>query len=205
MELKFLMRQAAITVLGFAALLPVTAVAQEIRSEVSVQGTGFFTKNSKGNGIRERATETGGVLFDYRYNLNSWLAAEVTYGHGRNTQIYSGTTPARVQANLNQFTGAAVMKLPAFARLQPYVLAGGGSLVLSPTRNAGGTFAGATRQARGAFLYGVGADYALTNHFSLRAEYRALVYKAPSFHLSSLNTNAWTHLAEPSVGLVFRF
>jgi hypothetical protein len=113
MELKFLMRQAAITVLGFAALLPVTAVAQEIRSEVSAQGTGFLTKNSKGNGIRERATETGGVLFAYRYNLNPWLAAEVNYGHGRNTQIYSGTTPARVQANLNQFTGAAVVKLPA--------------------------------------------------------------------------------------------
>jgi opacity protein-like surface antigen len=182
-----------------------TAVAQELRSEIAVQGTGFFTKNSKGHGIRERATESGGVLFEYRYNLNSWLAADVSYAHGLNTQIYSGSTQARVQANLNQFTGAAVVKLPPLTRLQPYVLAGGSGLVFSPTRNAGGTLTGTTRQTRGAFLYGVGADYVLSDHISFRIEYRGLVYKAPSFNLSRLNTNAWTRLAEPSAGLAFRF
>jgi outer membrane immunogenic protein len=205
MHLRNSIRRAGITVLGLAALLPMTAVTQELRSEIAVQGTGFFTKNSKGHGIRERATESGGVLFDYRYNLNYWLAADVSYAHGRNTQIYSGSTQARVQANLNQFTGAAVVKLPPLTRLQPYVLAGGGGLVFSPTRNAGGTLTGTTRQTRGAFLYGVGADYALTDHISFRIEYRGLVYKAPTFHLSRLNTSAWTRLAQPSVGIVFRF
>jgi hypothetical protein len=36
--------------------------AQEVRSEVSVQGTGFFTKDSNNNGIRNQATNSGGFL-----------------------------------------------------------------------------------------------------------------------------------------------
>jgi opacity protein-like surface antigen len=75
------------------------------------------------------------------------------------------------------------VKLPGFARLQPYALAGGGALVFDPTGNAGGNFAGATTETRGAFVYGAGADYAFTRHISLRAEYRGYVYKAPDLVL----------------------
>jgi hypothetical protein len=39
----------------------------------------------------------------------------------------------------------------------------------------------------------------------LRAEYRGLVYKAPSFNLAGLNTDSWTQIAQPSAGIVFRF
>ena len=204
MELKRLIKRAGIVV-GFAALLSVTAIAQEVRSEISVQGTGFFTKDTDGNGIREHATDTGGFLVGYRYNINRWLAAEANYGYDRNTQTYFGGGAARVESNIHQITGSAVVKLPSFARLQPYALAGGGGLIFDPTGNTGGTFAGTTWEARGAFVYGAGADYAFTKHLSLRAEYRGYVYKAPDFNLASLNTDTWTHTAVPSAGLVFRF
>jgi hypothetical protein len=65
-----------------------TAIAQETRSEISVQGTGFFTKDSEGNGVQDHVTNTGGFLIGYRYNINRWLAAEANYGYDRNTQIY---------------------------------------------------------------------------------------------------------------------
>jgi hypothetical protein len=39
---------AAVGVLAFSS---VNAVAQEIRSEISLQGTGFFTKDADGNGF----------------------------------------------------------------------------------------------------------------------------------------------------------
>jgi hypothetical protein len=39
-------KRAGITVMGFVLLISITVVAQEVRSEVSVQGTGFFTKDS---------------------------------------------------------------------------------------------------------------------------------------------------------------
>jgi outer membrane immunogenic protein len=205
MELKYSTKLALVGIAAFLALVPITAVAQEIRSEISIQGTGFFTKDTQGNGVLDRATETGGFLIGYRYNFDRWLAAEANYGYDRNTQMYFGNTLARVQSNIHQFTGSAVVKLPGFARIQPYALAGGGALVFDPTGNASGSLSGATWQAKGAFVYGAGADYILTRHISLRAEYRGYVYKAPSFGLASLNTDSWTNIAQPSAGIVFRF
>jgi outer membrane immunogenic protein len=202
---KYSVTPAALAIVACIALLSMRAVAQEVRSEVSVQGTGFVTKDASGNGIRDKATETGGLQIGYRYNITRWLAAEANYGYDRNTQSYIGSTSARVQSNIHQITGSAVVKLPGFARMQPYALAGGGGLIFDPTNNAGGTSAGATSQTRGAFLYGGGADYAFTRHLSLRAEYRGFVYKAPSFNLARLKTDTWTHTAQPSVGIVFRF
>lgn len=87
--------------------------------------------------------------------------------------------------------------------MSPYVLAEGGALVFNPTRNT--LVAGVDSQARGAFIYGAGGDFLLSKHFSLRAEYRGFVYKAPDFGLAALNTDAVTHTAQPSAGIVFRF
>ena len=151
MELKYSIRQTTMLV-GIMALVSITAVAQENRSEISVQGTGFFTKDAAGNGVSERANDTGGFLLGYRYNFNRWLAAEANYGYDRNTQFYFGGTPARVQSDIHQITGSAVVKLPSFARLQPYALAGAGALVFDPTGNFGGTFAGATSETKAAFV-----------------------------------------------------
>jgi outer membrane immunogenic protein len=204
MGLKYSIKLGVVAV-GALALISTTAVAQENRSEISAQGTGFFTNDTRGNGVQDHATDTGGFLIGYRYNFNRWLAAEANYGYDRNTQVYFGSTPARVQSDIHQVTGAAVVKLPGFVRIQPYALAGGGVLVFNPTGSASASFAGASEQTRGTFLYGVGADYVLAKHWSIRAEYRGLVYKAPSFSLAGLNTDSWTHTAQPSAGIVFRF
>ncbi|HVN20085.1 MAG TPA: outer membrane beta-barrel protein [Dongiaceae bacterium] len=179
--------------------------AQDTRSEVSVQGAGFFTKSSDGKGIYDSPTQTGGILIGYRYKLYRWLSVEGNYGYARNTQEYSGATWAQVQANVHQVTGAGVMSLPSFANLRPFALGGGGALVFDPTGNPGGTYAGASRQARGALLYGGGADYPLTSRLAIRAEYRGFVYKTPTFNLAHLNTNSWTHTAQPSAGIVIKF
>jgi len=205
MQFRNFIKLAVATAAGAIALQSLSAVAQETRSEISLQGTGFFTKDSTGNGIRDRVTETGGFLVGYRYNINRWLAAEANYGYDRNTQIYFGSGLGRVQSNVHQATGEAVVKLPGFLHLQPYALAGGGALMFDPTGNAGASFGGATWQAKGAFVYGAGGDYALTRRISLRAEYRGYVYKTPDFNIAGLNTDAWTHTAQPSAGIVFHF
>jgi len=77
--------------------------------------------------------------------------------------------------------------------------------VFDPTGNAGGSFPGATTETKGAFLYGGGVDYDLMKRLALRVEYRGLVYKAPSFNVAGLDADKFTHLAQPSAGLVFRF
>ena len=201
------MKRNFLAILAFVFLSAISAISQEARSEVSVQATGFFTKDSDGQGISQKTTQSGGVLAGYRYRINRWFSAEGDYGYNRNTQQYFTTSGAsRIQANVHSVTGDLVVNLPfRFHRLLPYVLGGGGALIFKPTNNLGGFVLGADTHAKGAFVYGGGADYVITRRVSLRAEYRGFVYKAPDFGLSSLNTDKWTHTALPSAGLVVRF
>lgn len=201
------MRKAVMLIASVAIMLGI-AVAQESRSEVSLQGTGLFTKDTTGQGTTQRATETGGFLVGYRYHFNRWLAGEGVYGYGRNTQeFFAPAGLSRIQANVHQATGGLVFSLPAPPRfrIHPYVLAEGGALVFDPTGSSFGSVAGAQKQTVGVFAYGGGADFPIVNHVSLRAEYRGLVYSAPDFGLSELNTNKITHAVQPSAGIVFRF
>jgi len=168
------MRWLAFAAFAFILVFTITAVAQEVRSEVSVQGTGFFTKDTSGQGISRTTTKTGGLVVGYRYHFNHWLSAEANYGFARDTQKYffSGGQ-SRVQSDVHASTADVVVNLPfSISRFSPYVLGGGGSLVFRPTGNAGGSLPGADTQAKGAFLYGGGVNYLLSRHLSLRAEYR---------------------------------
>ncbi len=194
---------------GLISLLSMGAMAQEVRSEISVQGTGIFTQESNGRGIRETATETGGMLAGYRYHINRWLSAEAVYGWNRNTQEFtSAAASGQVEANVHQATGGFVVSVPVPRKFKvhPYVLAEGGALVFRPTF-ASGTIPGVSQQAVGTFVYGGGFDYPIPTlrKVAVRFEYRGLVYKTPDFGLASLTTDTWTHTAQPSAGLVYRF
>jgi len=167
---------------------------------------GFFTKDSQGNGISQHSTDSGGFLINYRLHFYRWLAAEASYGYARNTQqnlLAAG--PFDVQENVHQAMGALVASVPRIFKLHPYVLSGTGALVFDPTGNAAVSAPGAERQAKAAFLYGGGADYDIRKHVSLRIEYRGFVYKRPDFGLAAMNSDATTHTAQPSAGVVFRF
>ena len=172
--------------IGSLMILPAAAQAQEEwRHEVGVQGTGFFTKDSSGNGISQRATDSGGFLIDYRYHFNLWLAAEGSYGYTRNSQQnFTFTGDFNVQSNIHQLTGAFLVTPPiSIARVRPFLLAGTGALIFDPTDNPGGFVARAESQTKAAFVYGGGTD----------------------FGLDTLNSDAAAHTAVPSVGIVFRF
>jgi outer membrane autotransporter protein len=202
------MRRAGIFLGSIILLLTLAATAQENRSEISLQGTGFFTQGTSGNGSAYSATQTGGFLGTYRYHLNHWISAEGAYGYEANSQKYLLSSSAfRIQAGIHQMTGSLVFNLPsrASSRLSPYFLAGGGALLFEPTGNQFNTLSAAQSQAKGVFVYGVGVNYAIRKRISLRAEYRGLVYGTPDFGFGALNTNSVTHTAVPSLGLTFRF
>ncbi len=203
-------KKAVLAVLSLLLLASSAAFAQEgpawEHGEISVQGTGFFTKDSQGAGISQHATDTGGFLVGYRHHFDRWLAAEANYGYDRNTQqnVTAGG-PFNVQTNVHQATADLVVTLPGSYRVNPYVLAGGGALVFDPTGNPGQSVTGALRQAEAAFVYGGGVDFAVAKHVALRAEYRGFVYNRPDFQLAALNSNVTAHTAQPSAGIVFRF
>jgi outer membrane immunogenic protein len=204
------MRRQIVVTAAFVAVflfLTSTAIAQEQRHEVSVQGTGSFTKNSEGNGVSQHTTDSGGLLANYRFHITPWLAAEANYGYNRNThQNFTLSGPFAVNANTHQTTGALVFSVPSSpAGIEPYVLAGGGAMVFDPRSGVIGTIGGTEQETKAAFLYGGGANIRLLQHVSLRLEYRGLVYKRPDFGLSSLNSGATAHTALPTLGIAFRF
>jgi hypothetical protein len=67
-----------ITLGALLTAAPVIMAQEEVPQEVSVQGTGFFTKDSAGNRISQHATDSGGFLVGYRFHFNRWLAAQPT-------------------------------------------------------------------------------------------------------------------------------
>jgi len=200
------MKRCGFVIAASILFLTVSAFAQEFRSEISTLGTGFFTKDSSNNGFTRSATETGGFLVGYRYHINKWLAVEQNYGFDRNTQRFSTGGSSRVQSDIHTTTADLVVNVPVkFFGLRPYVLGGSGALIFHPTGNASAAVSGADTQAKGVILYGGGADFGLTRHFALRAEYRGYIYKTPDFGLRSLSSDGWTHTAQPSAGLVYSF
>jgi len=180
----------------------------QLRNEISVQGTGFFTKDSEKNGIRQYTTDAGGLLISYRFHINRWLAADASYGYSRNFQNYiTSTSTTTIQSNEHQTTSSLVVTFPRiFAGLKPFALAGAGALTFDPTQELVGIpelrF---HNQTKAVFLYGGGADIDITRHLALRVEYRGLVYQRPVFVVPSQIPDTTTHTAQPSAGFVIRF
>ncbi len=188
--------------LSFIVLLfGISAWAQEIRHEFTVQGSGFFPKQISQGGLTNKPTYSGGVMAGYRFNINKWLAAEGNYDYFRNEDKFFATSGlTRIPMNVHGITGVGVVKLPVLQRFKPFVLAGGGAMVFDPRNNAG-----VNRQTKGAFIYGGGGDYPVMRHVALRAQYRGFVYKIPDFNTTNLKVDKFTHAATPSAGLVLTF
>jgi len=187
-------------------LFGISSWAQEVRNEVTVQGSGFFQKQTTAGGITNEATNSGGVMAGYRFNLKNWLAVEGDYDYFRNHQTFSwssGTTS--IPMNVHTATGVAIVKLPSFKMpavkiVSPFVLAGGGAMFFDPR---GGSVS--NEQTRGTFVYGGGFDVPVARHIAFRAQYRGFVYKTPDFEMTSLKVDKYTHSAVPSAGLAFTF
>ncbi len=179
-------------------LASVPAFAQEeySKQEVSVQAVGSFVKSTWDKGVEQTATNSGGVLANYRYFFNKNNGVEVNYAFTANTQSYSGL--GGVDTRNNEVSAAYVFRMP-LKHFTPFVLAGAGGLVFDPK-----DFAGASTQTRAAFVYGAGADYNLGPHVFMRAEYRGLVYNSPNYDIFN-GLDRITHRAEPSVGFGYRF
>jgi len=72
--------ETAIILIFFA----IASWAQESRNEVTVQGSGFFQKQTTSGGITNQPSNSGGVMAGYRFNLKNWLAVEGDYDYFRN-------------------------------------------------------------------------------------------------------------------------
>jgi outer membrane immunogenic protein len=182
---------------------------EESRQDITVSAFGIFQQGTTGNGITQTGTESTGVLATYRWFFTDHQGVEIDYGFGRFNQQFSApnaTTPFSlgVPADMNEATASYVYRHPIGHRLTPFVTAGTGALLFVPDAFTVGGASGTTF-ATPDFVYGAGADLAVSRRVSLRLGYRGHVFEAPNFGVSGVRTNSVTHMAEPFAGLSFHF
>ena len=183
------------------AVLPAFSQEEFYRQEVTGQAFGSFVKETTQDGIKQRATDSGGALASYRYFFNKNHGLEANYGYSVNTQSYSGTgTDFGVKSYSNEVTASYVFRLP-FNRWSLFALGGTGAIVFDAK-----DVQGVGSQARPVGVYGGGVDADITSHLFVRAQYRGLVYNSPTYDLSALaRMDRVTQRFEPSVGFGWRF
>jgi opacity protein-like surface antigen len=204
-----MLRKISIFVACFMFLLS-AGFAQENRSDVAVSVLGSFPKQTSGNSIQQDPTNSGGFLLSYSYAFRPHSALALNYSFTRNTQYYTviGTVTGPIasqQANVHEITAAYVLDAGRDRKLDPFILGGGGALIFSPISNSTNSTFGSTTQTSGTFVYGFGLDYRVMHALGVRLQYRGLIYKAPDFGVSEISTGSWSHSAEPSIGLTYRF
>ncbi|MBS1813997.1 MAG: outer membrane beta-barrel protein [Acidobacteria bacterium] len=166
------------------------------------------------------ATPSVSLLATFHHQIRPFVGYNVNFGYTRATENYqhqngitnssTGVTTGdyargSIPNNLYEISSAYVWKRPQLTtRFQPFVQAGGGVLIFSPTE---APFKGHASY-RAAFLFGAGVDYRLSNHLGMRLEYRGLTYKYPDFGavISTVPVSkAMTVLSLPSISFTYRF
>ena len=187
------------------------AAAQDTRFSASINAGDVITSQTQGNGITQNATQSLNILVTARMRIAPKCALEVNYGRADNSQKYDAPPyQVRIQDEITEFSGDFVLSPYKRGKITTFALIGGGVLYFGPTATLideiPQTFSD-SRQTRTAVLYGVGADYKLLSRFALRLQYRGLFYTPPDFKVSvvGLFTGGHAQMAEPSVGLVFKF
>ena len=176
------------------------------KANLSLSVDGFFTTSYiNTDPIKEKSSDSAGVLASFRYSFARFATFELNYGHAADTQYFrSTTTNAAVHTGAHEVTGAYVLTLPIRDRIHGFVLAGGGIMQFNPM-SSGTTIGGTQSQNKPTILYGAGMDYELSRHIGLRLQYRGLLYATPSYLVEALRTNGDQAVAEPAFGVVYGF
>jgi outer membrane immunogenic protein len=200
---------------GVFALMMLSApsFAQNIgRSEINVQATvplelSNSAVDASGETLTNDPTRSAGFLLGYSFAVDKRFRVEADYGASRNSQRFVGEAGlTELQGDMNQFTGEIGFALSTrSSKFLPYVFAGTGVVKFAPTDFTKSTVAGVQSQTEPVFVYGGGLEIGLTQNMGIRTEYRGLLTKSPTYDLPSIGSTDNLNIAEPSVGLYFRF
>jgi outer membrane immunogenic protein len=186
--------------------------AQESRQDVSLSGTGLIEPFiGSSTNVYVHSNTAFGALASYRFMLTPSSAVEGNFAMTYQNSIHF-TSPSfgdlgvgyKVLTRTEEISGAYVRSF-SFRKFNPFVEAGPAALIFMPIMNSGTTNKDVKRQTQMAFLYGGGIAYEISPSFDIRAEYRGLVTKVPTFGLSYLATNKWYNISQPTIGLAYHF
>jgi outer membrane immunogenic protein len=174
------------------------------RFDIGASYLGAFPSASTGDGVHQGATASGGVLATFRWLLNAHNGIEFDYGYTRDTgQFLIYNASHAVHTDMQEGTASYVFHAAISPHAGVFVSAGGGALVFDPLLSGALAPVAPHTQARATFVYAAGMEFAITQHFMLRPEYRAFVLKAPSFG-TGLGADAGMYIPEMVAGFVWK-
>lgn len=195
----------------FACLIVLASAAQG-QTDVAASAYGAFTGTTTSNGVQQSPGNSPGALIELRHISNPILGFDVTYSFNRADQTYNCSgigcpeggiptgplPPVSVPANAHELTADWIPSVH-IANFRPFGVLGAGVLLVEPS---GGT--DTQSQTKAVYVYGAGLDWGFLPHIGLRFQYRGNLYKAPDLTTLYTSTNAFTHTAEPMLGVYFR-
>jgi outer membrane immunogenic protein len=197
-----------------ACLLVVGAVAgraQESRQDISLSGTAIIEPFIASQTDVQVHSNTGyGVLAGYRFMLTPSSALEANYGidYQNYFRYVAPSFPPgqRVPTRTQDITFAYVRSFN-YKKFNPFVEAGPGAFIFLPIRDSELQNIDAKRQTSIGGMYGAGVAYEISPSFDIRAEYRGLVTKVPTFGVPGniYSTNKWFNIFVPTVGVAYHF
>lgn len=171
------------------------------QTDVSASVYGAFTGTTTGHGTVQSPSNSAGGLIEVRHVVNPIIGFEATYAFNSANQIYSASSFASqsVSAKAHEVTADWVSSLKV-GNFTPFGLVGIGVLLDVP--GSGQNSVNTT--AKPVYVYGAGVDWGILPHVGLRFQYRGNLYSAPNLTTLYTSTSAFTHTAEPMVGVFFR-
>ena len=203
------------------------ARAAETDAAVSVYGSLNTTSNTSSGLTQIPANSIGGML-EFRHIIRSMVGFEGTYSFNPANQEYSypvacagASCPlapyaAGVSAVAHEITGDWVVTRK-IKMLNAFALAGAGIVFNQPSKGIVYSYSLAATPAfqsapaptssasSPAFIYGIGADWALSKRLGLRFQYRGNIHKSPALTTALSSTQVESTTYEPMFGAFYRF
>lgn len=194
----------------FLFLLPILAApsfAQESRQDISVSGSMINAPFASGNGVRLHSTPGYGALVSYRYMLTPHSALELNYQYDQNQQHFSFSSGDYVVHDRIQEISGAYVRSFYLGNWNPFVEAGPAAVMFSPIDDAKTSTFDISRNTNIGLMYGAGFAYEISPSFDIRAEYRGLVVKTPTFNYKgdAWRTNVYYNIYDPVIGIAYHF
>jgi len=188
--------------------------AQESRQDISLSGTALvepFIASS--TDVQVHSNYALGALVSYRFMLTPSSAVEANYSVTYQNKInyLIGNTNHYQVLTRTQEISAEYVRSFNFRKYNPFVEAGPGTLVFLPIRNSGTTSLDVKQQMQISAFYGAGIAREISPSFDIRAEYRGIITKVPTFGMSgsgslpNFSTNKWYNIFMPVIGVAYHF
>jgi opacity protein-like surface antigen len=183
--------------------------AQESRQDISISGTGIIEPFiASQTDVQVHSNYALGAMASYRFMLTPSSAIEANYGITYQNTIKfvlpSFPNGVKVLTRTQEVSGAYVRTFN-YKKYNPFVEGGAAAVIFLPIRNTGTQSLDVKQETAIGAMYGAGIAYEISPSFDIRAEYRGLVTKLPTFGDTTFATNKWWNMSNPVIGVAYHF